>query len=279
MFKLKAIVVGVIAALAVGSPAMIAQSVAAQANGSAQNKSVPDSNKPFDPHDLSGVWRIPPTPKANLLFKSPTPEPPLTEWGKKHLFPGGITHGSHITLSGGFPGENCDPIGVPAQFAYLRFYPMENIQLADRIHQVFELHREWRDIWIGEDHPKDLFPTYMGNSVAKWEGNTLVVDTTGYNGKDWITEDIDHPMSDEFHLVERYTRTDYNTLKVDMTFYDPKYWGDKAWSGWTRVLKLQNDRLEEWICVPEIDAEFNKKIMEPVYGSKGLNLPKSVPKK
>lgn len=243
-----------------------------------EQTTVPDSDRAFDPHDLSGVWRVPKGARAELLFRSTNPEPPLTPWGKEHLFAGGITHGPHANPSGQFPGQNCDPISIPAQFGYLRFYPVENIQSPDRIHQVFELHREWRDIWIGKDHSPDLLPTYMGESVANWDGNTLVVDTTGYNGKDFVTEDVDHPMSDQFRLVERYTRTKYNTLKIDMTFYDPKYWGETPWTGFTRTLKLQTDHLQEWICAPEVDSEFNQKVMKPTYGSKNLNLPKSEPK-
>jgi len=271
MYRLRILSLVALAALAMGIPVTDGQVAMRSA-------AAPESNKPYDHHDLSGVWRLPMTPKSNLQFTSPMPEPPLTQWGKDHVYPGGITHGSHITVSGGFPGQNCDPVSVPAQFAYLRFYPLENIQLPGRIHQVFELHREWRDIWIDQEHPKDLSPTYMGNSVAKWDGDTLVVDTIGYNGKDFVKEDVDHPMSKEFHLVERYTRTEYNTLKIEMTFYDPKAWGDKAWSGFTRILKLQEDKLQEWICVPEVDSEFNKKVMAPTYGSQGLNMPKDPPK-
>jgi hypothetical protein len=233
------------------------------------------ASKTYDPHDLSGVWRLPMTPKSNLLFKSPDPEPPLTDWAKSHMFPGGITHGDKPTISGGFPGQNCDPIGVPAQFAYLRFYPMEIIQFPNRIMQVFELHREWRNIWIGDKHPEDLNPTYSADSVAKWEGNTLVVDTIGFNGKDFITEDIPHPMSKDFHLVERYSRPSYDTLKIEMTFSDPKAWGDKSWTGFTRVLKLQTERLQDWTCAPEADEHFNQQIMAPAYGSTGLNMPKT----
>lgn len=262
---------GTLVLLAMNVPWAVAQAPA--------KTTVPDSDRAFDPHDLSGVWRVPNGSRSELLFRSSMPEPPLTAWGKEHLFAGGVTHGPHPNPSGQFPGQNCDPISIPAQFAYLRFYPVENIQLPDRLHQVFELHREWRDIWIGKDHPEDWSPSYMGDSVGKWEGNTLVVDTIGYNGKDFVTEDIDHPMSDQFHLVERYTRTSYNTLKIDMTFYDPKYWGDTPWTGFTRTLKLQTDRLQEWICVPEVDAEFNQKVMKPTYGSQHLNLPKSEPKK
>ena len=236
----------------------------------------PNSERPFDPRDLSGVWRLPKNaPKSVALFRSPQPEPPLTDWGKQHLFPGGITHGAHPTPSGHFPGENCNPIAVPSQFSYLRFYPFENIQLPNRIHQVFELHREWRDIWIGAEHPKDMSPTYMGDSVGHWEGNTLVVDTIGYNGTEWITEDVTHPMSKDFHLVERYTRLDHDTLKVEMTFSDPKNWGEKSWDGFVRILKLQPDHLQEWICVPAVDAEFNRKIMQPTYGSQHLELPEN----
>jgi hypothetical protein len=270
--KFRAILLVALVTLVTSSLRIVAQSPANTATAQ-------EDTKPFDPRDLSGVWRLPMTPKANLLFRSLEPEPPLTQWGRDHKFPGGITHGSHITVSGGFPGQNCDPIAVPAQFAYLRFYPVENIQLPGRIHQVFELHREWRDIWIDKDHPKDVSPTYMGDSVGKWEGNTLVVDTIGYNGKDWVTEDVDHPMSNQFHLIERYTRVSHDTLKIEMTFSDPKVWGDKSWSGFTRILKLQDDQLQEWICAPEVDAEFNQKIMKPTYGSQGLNVPKSQPKK
>lgn len=189
-------------------------------------KAVPDSGKPFDHHDLSGVWRLAMEPRSSVSFRSSDPEPPLTEWGRAHLFPGGITHGqkAELAVDGGFAGQNCDPVSIPAQFSYLQYYSMEIIQLPGRIHQVFELHREWRDIRIDKEHPKDLFPSYMGDSVAKWDGDTLVVDTIGYNGKNFVTENIDHPMSDQFHLVERYTRVTYNTLKIDMTFDDPKFW-------------------------------------------------------
>ena len=228
----------------------------------------------FDPHDLSGVWALgKDAPRASLLFRSSEPEPSLTDWGNAHLYAGGITHGPHPAPSGHFPGENCNPVAAPAQYAYLRFYPFELVQKSDRVIQLFELHREWREIFMRADHSSDVSPTYMGDSVAHWEGDTLVVDTIGYNGKDFVTEDVDHPMSNQFHLIERFTRLDHDTLKLDLTFMDPKNWGDKQWGGFTRTLKLQSDPLQEWLCVPSLDAEFNEKIMKPTYGSQHLELP------
>ena len=280
-------IVSIAAAVAwfIAAPALRAQSAGARAQsgnspdgspGEAARvhestaKTVPDSDKPFDHHDLSGVWRLAMEPRSSVPFRSTSPEPPLTDWGKAHLFPGGITHADkgNVAVDGGFAGQNCDPIGFPAQFAYLQYYPMEIFQGLGQIHQVFELHREWRDIQLGKEHPSDLSPTYMGDSVAKWDGDTLVVDTVGYNGKDWVTENVDHPMSDQFHLVERYTRLSYNTMKIEMTFYDPKFWGDQPWTGFTRTVKLQHDQLEEWICVPEVDAEYNQRILKPASTSK-----------
>ena len=89
-------------------------------------------------------------------------------------------------------------------------------------------------------------------------------------------------MSNQFHLIERFTRLDHNTLKLDLTFMDPKNWGDKQWGGFTRTLKLQSDPLQEWLCVPEVDEKFDEEIMKPTSGSEHLNLPKgdsSTPKK
>lgn len=250
------------------------QWAAAQATTNS-NTAAPNESAKFDPHDLSGVWRLQLTgPKSSLLFRSKEAEPPLTDWGKQQMFPGGITHGAHPTPSGHFPGENCDPIGPAAQFSYFRFYPFEFVQKPDRIVQLYELHREWREISLNANHAKDLTPSYMGDSIGHWEGDSLVVDTVGFNGKDWITEDVPYPMSKEFHLIERYTRVDHDTMKVEISFSDPKLWGDKTWGGFARILKLQSDPVQEWICVPEVDAEFNEKIMKPTYGSQHLNLPK-----
>ena len=72
----------------------------------------------------------------------------------------------------------------------------------------------------GRAHPKDLKPSYYGHSVGRWEGETLVVDAVGFNEKFWMSRD-GLPHTDRLHLTERFTRTDFNTLKYEVTVDDP----------------------------------------------------------
>jgi hypothetical protein len=72
----------------------------------------------------------------------------------------------------------------------------------------------------GRPHPTDWDPTYYGHSVGHWEGDTLVIDTVGFNERSWI----DHrglPTTEALHLTERITRPDFNTLRYEMTIDDP----------------------------------------------------------
>lgn len=235
----------------------------------------------FGPHDISGVWNgylaksgvkvsSPETSdqgsNRGLLYSSP--EPPLTPWAQENLvFKQGVSHGPHQTATGAYPGQDCDPIGVPALHSEPN--PMEFVQTKDRIFQFFEYHREWRVIWMNQEHPKDLEPTYMGNSVGKWEGDTLVVDTIGFNGKDFVDIDSSHRMSDAFHLVERYKRLTYEDMQLTMDFYDPKAWGTKAWTGVKRNFKLKPDwKLQEYYCTKAEWQSFDQTILNPAAGAK-----------
>ncbi len=81
----------------------------------------------------------------------------------------------------------------------------------------------------GRGHPEDPDPTWMGHSIGRWDGDTLVVDTVGFNDKTWI-DPLGHSHSEALHLVERYRRVDPNTLVIDLTFEDAKAFL-KPWSG------------------------------------------------
>ena len=79
----------------------------------------------------------------------------------------------------------------------------------------------YRQIFMdGRKHPADPDPTWYGHSIGSWDGDTLVVDTIGYNDKFWFDFD-GHPHSEKLHTIERYTRTDAATLVIETTIDDP----------------------------------------------------------
>ena len=74
----------------------------------------------------------------------------------------------------------------------------------------------------GRDHPKDLNPTWLGHSIGRWEGDTLVIDTAGFNDKSWLAEvRYPYPHTEMLHVVEHYRRPDLGRLELEMTMEDP----------------------------------------------------------
>jgi hypothetical protein len=81
--------------------------------------------------------------------------------------------------------------------------------------------RHYREIWMdGREHPADLKPTYHGHSIGHWEGDTLVVDTVGFNEKMWFDAEGD-PHTTQLHTIERFTRVSRDRLRYDVTIDDP----------------------------------------------------------
>jgi hypothetical protein len=105
----------------------------------------------------------------------------------------------------------------------------------------------------GRPHNTATGPTWMGSSIGKWEGDTLVVDSIGFNDKTWLDR-LGHPHSEELHLVERFRRVDANTLEINITIDDPKAYV-KPWSvQLSYVLRPPEWRILELVC--EDDATF-----------------------
>ena len=73
----------------------------------------------------------------------------------------------------------------------------------------------------GRAHPQNLSPSYRGDSVGHWEGDTLVVDTVGFNEGAWVSETCGMPTTEKLHTIERLTRTDFTTIKYEITVDDP----------------------------------------------------------
>jgi hypothetical protein len=109
---------------------------------------------------------------------------------------------------------------------------------------------DYRQVFLdGRGHPKNLDPTWKGHSVGKWEGDTLVVDTIGFNDKSWIADSLPaaFPHSEMLHLVTRLRRPDLAHLEADVTFDDPGSFA-KPWTLKTVSELAPGEEVEEWIC-------------------------------
>jgi len=98
----------------------------------------------------------------------------------------------------------------------------------------------------GRAHPANLEPTNYGHSVGRWEGDTLVVDTVGYSENFWIDR-TGLPHTEKLHTIERFTRSDFNTIKYEITVDDPAVYV-KAWSGGFDLRWSPNIELFEYVC-------------------------------
>jgi hypothetical protein len=120
------------------------------------------------------------------------------------------------------PHARCKPSGVARQF--LTPYGVEMVELPD-IQRVFVFDiggpHTFRTVYMdGRTHPKDFEPTYYGHSIGWWEGDTLVVDSTGFNEGFWMDRD-GLPHTTRLHTIERFTRTDFNSMRYELTVDDP----------------------------------------------------------
>jgi hypothetical protein len=219
-------------------------------------------------HDLSGMYeffvrRIP----GQGVYGSPSATPaPMTPWAQARYDAAKPGYGPKATPDSNDPILHCTPSGIPRILVWPQ--PFEIVQAPDRMFMFFEHERVWRQIWTdGRSHSKELEPTWMGDSIGKWEGDTFVVDTIGLNDKSWL-DSFGHPHSEELHVVERYRRPNPNSLTLQYTVEDPKAY-TKPWESDTKIYTLlRNEKavMEELFCIPEEEDAFRKKIREPAAG-------------
>jgi hypothetical protein len=147
----------------------------------------------------------------------------------------------------------CLPPGGPRQFQ--EAYGVQFVE--DKEHQrifvfVGSVDRNWRLIYLDGREQKGQVrgdadnPLYYGRAVGKWDGNTLEVDTKGFNEKFWFSNG-GLPHTDQLHLVERFTRTDANTLKYEVTINDPGAYTRTWKSGWN-LQWMAGEELPVFFC-------------------------------
>jgi hypothetical protein len=154
---------------------------------------------------------------------------------------GSNTHGDQT--DGDYTG-NCLPFGLSRSINSPD--PMQIMQSDKYIALLFEQNTWFNLIYMdGREHPKNLDPTWFGHSIGKWDGDTLVVDTIGFNG--WTRLDtIGHPHSDALHMIQTFQRTDAGHMAYTVTIDDPKAY-TKPWKN-VRTLTLMNSELIEYSC-------------------------------
>jgi hypothetical protein len=144
------------------------------------------------------------------------------------------------------PAFYCKPAGVPRMGP-----PAQIIQLPDKLVFLYATNL-FRLVPLNAPHRTDIDTSYMGDSVAKWEGDTLVVDVNNLNDDTWLGPD-GYFHSEALHVVERFTRTG-DTLRYDVTVEDPNVF-TRPWTMNTRNLRIGNRALEEGPPCVEKDAE------------------------
>ena len=169
------------------------------------------------------------------------------------------------------PEGYCLPPGGPRMMATP--YPMEIIQLPEqkRVFMVFEgATHIWREIFMdGRPHPTgdDLNPTYLGHSVGRWDGDTLVVDVVGFNEQTWL-DYYGHPHTDLLHVVEKFSRPTKRQLRYEATIDDPGAYTKPFNLRWTIPWNATGE-LTEYICqennkyLQTLTDDFGKPLFGP----------------
>ena len=144
----------------------------------------------------------------------------------------------------GSPDSNCLPTGPRAGL-----FSQSLTKILQTPNQIAILYEgdPTREIFLdGRELPHDPNPAWMGYSVGRWEGDTLVVNTTGYNDRTWL--DLSgHPHSDALRVTERFHRTDFGHMDLQITFEDPKAYL-KPWTIAVKVSYVPDTELLEYIC-------------------------------
>jgi hypothetical protein len=240
------------------APLALAQATPAQAppaSAPAQLGALAPENlnkkRPKAPFNLTGTW-IHDMKKSSFRFGPPYPK--FTPAAQKE-FDAGVQATKEGRAYHDYIGQ-CYPAGMPVIMT--RVWPIAMVQLPTVIYMVSGFENAFREIFIdGRPHmPADeVVPSFNGESIGHFEGDTLVVDTTAFT-PEHHTIDVGVPISDQFHMVERMRMLDKGkTLEIAYTMTDPKMWeGEwKSTKWWKRV---DDQDIVEVECTPDLDQHL-----------------------
>jgi hypothetical protein len=156
------------------------------------------------------------------------------------------------------PYARCIPPGGPRQFQTpYGFQFIEQREVGRILLLLGGGNRNWRIIHTDgreQGRAAELVLAYYGNSVGRWEGDTLVVDSIGYNEKFWLSSG-GLPHTETLHLVERFSRPDLNTLRYEVTVDDPNTY-TRPWTGGWTVQWVPDREIQEYFCEENAESTF-----------------------
>ncbi len=190
--------------------------------------------------DLTGIWIADPPKLRDASVDMKGTGLPMQLWAQK-LFDQRKTG----ELSAEDPDANCLPQGVPKIDATP--LPFKIFQEPNVIVILYEAFDQFRQIFMdGRPLPEDPNPQWFGYSVGKWDGDTLVVESSGFNGKAWLDQ-VGHPSTEKLRVTERFHRRDFGHMDITSTINDPGAY-TKPWT-YTQPLTLMVDTdLLELVC-------------------------------
>lgn len=144
------------------------------------------------------------------------------------------------------PGARCLPTGIPVR-ATLQT-PLKIIQTPQVTAILYESRTQFRQILTdGRPLPKEIdWPAWQGFSVGRWDGDTFVAESGGFNGRAWLDQ-VGTPASDAFHLTERFRRRDFGHIDLEMVIADSKMY-TRPWSTFAELIFQPDTELLEYIC-------------------------------
>ena len=204
---------------------------------------------------MSGIWtraRGPNTPSSNpaglpgiLTYYMPKDAViPMQPWAEA------LFNERSAKFGAGRPSQRCLPHGIPDAMLYGG--PMKIVQGPGLTIILFEEFNHYRQVFTdGRPFPRDTQPAWFGYSIGKWEGDAFVIDTMGFNDQTWL-DDSGHPHTDAMHTTERFRRSDFGHMEMELTIDDPKAY-TKPWSVNIGFNLLPDTDLIEDICDNEKD--------------------------
>jgi hypothetical protein len=203
--------------------------------------------------DLNGVWARPYTPD---MERSAGGTLPYTEWGKQ-------------MWDSYNPEEDGDYTGACLPFGHSRAMnspdPIQIMQTPNHLAFLYEQNSWFKVFPIDGTQPKPKVPTWFGDSVGRWDGDTLVVVTTNFNGFTRLDTN-GHPHSNQLKLTETLQRTDAGHIAYEVTVEDPKTY-TKPWKN-TRTFTLRTDwEILEYSCEENNKGLIEGRIKVPEFGS------------